>query len=313
GAGNRADRANPSGRRRRRSRGAVLVSWALVAALLVHATGVHAALPAGGAIQSGAGEIVQHGEDLIVVDQWSDRLIVHWDSFSIGPAKQVEFVQPGASAVALNRVFGDSPSLIDGVLRANGQVFLVNPNGVVFGKDASVDVGGVVASTLSIAGDDFLVGRYRFTGGDAAGEVRNEGAITALEGGYVALLGTRVQNEGVIRADLGAVALGAGEAATLGFADGRLIGLEVDAGAWDALVANHGVLEADGGLVVMRAEAQEALFDTVLHHSGVARARSVEMHDGVVILGGGESGVVEVSGVIDVSGAGGGSEGPGGD
>ncbi|WP_415265708.1 filamentous hemagglutinin N-terminal domain-containing protein, partial [Burkholderia ambifaria] len=102
-------------------------------------------------------------------------------------------------------------SQIDGQISANGRVFLVNPNGVMFGAGAQVNVGGLVASTQNLSDADFLAGNYRFSGSSKQAVV-NHGTLTAADGGSIALLGARVTNNGVIQAKMGSVALGAGNA-----------------------------------------------------------------------------------------------------
>ncbi len=148
----------------------------------------------------------------VTIDQSSARLAINWQSFDIGSGESVTFNQPSSQAIALNRILGQDPSTILGKLSANGQVFLLNPNGVLFGAGAQVDVGGIVASTLSLSNDDFLAGRYTFAGRRLGLRgVVNRGTIEAAQGGYVAFIAPSVANEGVIRANGGTVALGAGE------------------------------------------------------------------------------------------------------
>ena len=152
-------------------------------------------------MSAGAGAIAQSG-NAMTVKQASQNFSVNWQSFGIASGETVRFVQPSVSAIALNRVLGNDASQIYGNLQANGQVFLINPNGVLFGRGAQVDVGGLVASTLNITDADFLAGNFRFQG--TGGNVTNQGSINA---NYVALLGNQVLNEGVITAQLGTVAL----------------------------------------------------------------------------------------------------------
>src|SRR6185437_14995562 len=109
----------------------------------------------------------------------------------------------------LNRVLGADPSIIMGNLSSNGKVFLVNPNGILFGPGAQVNVAGLVASTLNISDANFMAGQYKFSGA-GGGVVLNRGSINAADGGYVALLGASVGNQGVITAKFGTVALAAG-------------------------------------------------------------------------------------------------------
>jgi filamentous hemagglutinin family protein len=289
-----------TGLRMRRLDWLMLQLFAGVVILPAHA-GQENTLPAGGVITSGSASISQTNGALRV-QQASARIVTNWDSFSIGSKASVEFVQPSKHAVALNRVVGASPSEILGRLSANGQVFLVNPNGIVFGNGARVDVGGIVASTLALSDTDFNAGRYRFTDGGRAGAVINQGSITAREGGYVALLGAQVRNEGVIAARVGQVALGAGERLAVDFNGDGLISLSVDQGMLGALVENSGLINADGGLVLMRADAASAMPGSVLNQSGMIQARSIQERNGRVYLDGGSSGDVLQSGTIDVSG-----------
>ncbi len=279
---------------RRRIAQAVLLALGAGAAAQVHA------LPSGGEVSAGQAAISQSGARM-TIHQATPKAAIDWQGFSIGAQETVQFVQPGAAAIALNRVLGQDPSLILGRLDANGQVFLLNPNGVLFGHGAQVNVGGIVASTLSLSNEDFLAGRYRF-GGAGGGTVVNRGAITAADGGYVALLGPRVSNEGVITARLGTVALAAGEQTTLTLAGQQLLAVAVDRDAVGALAANRQLIQADGGQVIMTAKARDALLDTVVNNAGVIEARSVGVKNGVVTLDGGPAGITAVSGRIDASG-----------
>ncbi len=85
------------------------------------------------------------------IHQHSDRVILNWESFNIGKDHSVHFQQPDGSSIALNRIFQNDPSRILGSLTANGQIYLVNRNGFVFGRDSKVDVRGLVASTLDVS------------------------------------------------------------------------------------------------------------------------------------------------------------------
>ena len=143
--------------------------------------GLAHALPTGGAVVDGKGTIQAEGQQMIV-DQQS-QLITNWESFNVGAQEGVTF-QPDQNAIALNRVIGNEGSSILGRIDANGQVFLVNPNGVLFGQGAQVNVGSLVASTLDIGNEDFKADRYVFSG-DSAAHVVNAGAITAATGGAV--------------------------------------------------------------------------------------------------------------------------------
>lgn len=265
------------------------------------------ALPVGGQISVGQGSIGGTGSAMTVTQQ-SQNLAINWQSFGIGANESVNFAQPNASAIALNRVLGADASQIYGKLTANGQVWLLNPNGVLFGSTAQVNVGGLVASTLNISDADFLAGKRTFAG--SGGTVVNQGSITAADGGYVAMLGGRVSNEGVIQARLGTVALGAGSEVTLDFAGDKLLSLQVDAGIVDALAENRQLIQADGGAVLLSARAADALVGTVVNNAGIIEARTIDASSGTIrLVGGKEGGIVEVGGTLDASAPNGGSGG----
>ncbi|MEY2633006.1 MAG: hypothetical protein RIR00_1660, partial [Pseudomonadota bacterium] len=263
--------------------------------------------PTGGSVTAGQGTINQSGSQT-TINQSSQNLSLNWQSFSIGNGELVRFVQPNASAVALNRVTGNSVSEIYGVLQANGQVFLINPNGVLFGQGAQVDVGGLVASTLNLSDSDFLAGKRVFSGN--GGDVSNQGTINAAEGGYVALLGRQVSNDGTISARMGTVALAGGSQVTLDISGSKLVDVQVNQSALKALAENRQVLRADGGTVILTAAAKDALMDTVVNNSGVIEARTVQNVGGKIrLLGDMESGTVQVGGKLDASAPNGGDGG----
>src|SRR5882672_6607262 len=258
-------------------------------------------LPTNGQVAAGSATLSQPNAQTLQINQASQSAILNWGTFSISADGTVNFVKPGASSVALNRVLGGSPSEIFGRLTANGQIFLVNPSGVLFGRGASVDVGGLAASTLDIKDSDFLAGRYVFAREGAAGSVVNQGTINT-PGGYAALIGPNVANEGLISARMGSVALAAGDRVTLDMIGDGLIRVQVDQAAFGAAAINKGTLAADGGQVIMTARSADALLDTVVNNEGVIRAHSLVERNGSIYLDGGSSGVTRVSGTLDASG-----------
>ena len=260
-------------------------------------TGVQAN-PSGGTVASGTGSISGQGTNHVTINQASDKLSINWNSFSIASGEKVQFIQPGASSIALNRVLGNNASSIYGQLSANGKVFLINPNGVLFAKGAQVNVGGLVASTLQLSDKDFLSGKYTFSGDSQQG-VLNQGNITAANGSYVALLGANAANEGVILAKEGTAALGAGSKVSLDFTGDGLLTLSVDESKVKAEVKNSGLIKADGGLVVMNAKAADALTGSVVNNTGTIEAKSVTSKNGAIILAGD---TVTNAGTLDASG-----------
>jgi len=185
------------------------------------------AAPIGGQITAGSGAVSQAGGNT-TINQASQNLSLSWQSFNVGTHESVNFVQPNAAAIAVNRIADTSASQILGSLNANGQVFLINPNGIVFGAGAQANVGGLVASTLNISDSELTTASRRFSG-SGAGAVINRGTVTAAPGGYVAFLGHQVSNQGTIRAPGGTVALGAGSTVSLSFDASRLLSMRVDA------------------------------------------------------------------------------------
>ncbi|WP_431288185.1 YDG domain-containing protein [Roseateles chitinivorans] len=259
------------------------------------------ALPTGGQITAGNASLTQQGSQLRI-DQTSNKLILNWNSFDIGSNASVRFNQTGADAVALNRVTGGAPSQIFGDLSANGQVWLVNNSGVVFGKGATVNVGGLVASTLNVSDADFLGGRARFSGTSTA-QVRNDGSIRA--DGVVALLGASVVNTGTISA--GQVAMAAGQQVALDFNGDGLLQVRVDQAALDAELSQEGLVQ--GRQVVLSAPSASALRASVINMDGVVEAKGLSEQGGRIILDGGDNGQVNVTGRLDASSA----QGLGGD
>ncbi|VWB11750.1 filamentous hemagglutinin [Burkholderia lata] len=256
------------------------------------------ALPSGESITSGKADIVRSDDGRTMnINQHTDKLITNWQDFGVAGGERLSFNQPTSQSLALNRVIGATGSRIDGQISANGRVFLVNPNGVMFGSGAQVNVGGLVASTQNLSDADFLAGNYRFSG-TSTQSVVNDGTITAADGGSVALLGARVANNGTIQAKLGSVALGAGTAFTVNFDGNGLLNLQVDSGAVDAQVSNGGLLKADGGAVLMTARAAGNLLDAVVNNTGTIEARGLNAHGGKITLDGG---TVKVAGKLDAS------------
>lgn len=281
---------------------------ALAAALLLQAGAALAAgLPSGAQVAAGQASIRQVGNTL-TIDQATPRLVTNWQDFSIGAGQTVQFLQPSASAVALNRVLGSHVSTIQGALKANGQVFLLNPNGVLFSPGAQVDVGGIVASTLNLADGDFARGVYRLQGGSTQA-VSNQGRISAADGGAVALIAAKVVNSGSLQVDRGQVLLGAGNDVTLDL--GAAVKLQIHQGALDALVDNGGAIRADGGTVLLTAKAADALSTAVINQSGVVRARTLATGERgeIVLLGDMDHGTLNAGGRLDASAPSGGHGG----
>lgn len=277
-------------------------AWA--AGLYIIGTGATAyALPEGGQVAAGQAAITTAGSTMTIAQQTA-QAIINWQNFGIGSGEAVHINQPNSQAMLLNRVIGSNPSEIFGQLTANGQVILVNPNGVFFRPGSSVDVGGLTASTLNIANEDFLKGQLRFAG-DSQNPVINAGTITA-QNGYVNLLAKEVVNEGIIAAQTGSVNLAAGSGMSLDYnGDGKMT-VAVTDGAYQSAVANKKLIQADGGLVVMTASGKDALMDSAVNNSGMIQANTLGEATGQISLTGDN---IATTGTISADG---GSNGQGG-
>ena len=273
------------------------------------------ALPTGAQLAAGQASVAQTGTRMDIT-QSSDRAILNWQSFNIGQSAHVNFNQPSASAVTLNRVVGGDPSQILGRMTANGQVFLSNPNGIYFGKNAQIDVAGLVATTHNIRDHDFMAGRNDFTiPGNPGASVINEGQIRIADTGIAAFVAPSVANRGVIAAKLGKIQLAAANGFTLDFHGDDLLTFMVDdkvaqialnqnGQPLNSFVESSGRIEAEGGYVWLTAKAAEGAVHSAINHSGVVEANRVDNQGGVIVLSGGEHGLVTVSGKLDASGQG---------
>ncbi|WP_035679872.1 filamentous hemagglutinin N-terminal domain-containing protein [Azospirillum brasilense] len=278
--------------------------------------------PLEGTVTAGSATIRSATPKSMEILQSTDKAIINWKSFSIDAGEKVTFQQPSASSVTLNRVTGADPSKIMGSLSANGTVMLVNPNGVVIGAGAKVDVGGLVATTANISDANFMAGKYQFDQASTKPNamVVNEGDITVKDSGLAALVAPHVRNSGVIRAKLGKVALGGAETFTLDFhGDGlisfdassavKTVAKDADGKPVAALVVNSGEIAAEGGSVTLSARAVKGVIDNVINTDGVIKATSVGSANGKIVLSGGDNGKVTIGGTVDASGRGEGQTG----
>lgn len=255
-------------------------------------------LPTGGQIVGGQGSISTSGSQM-TIHQQTQNMATNWHSFDIGKNNTVQFVQPDSSSVALNRVTGASGSQIMGTLKANGRVFILNPNGVLFGKGARVNVGGLVASTKHLSTADFMKGQYTLSGsGNPGAQVVNQGSLTTSKGGYIVLAGERVSNSGTVTTPSGKTVLAAGKTVTLQLDNGGLTSVSVNGSVVNALVENRGLISATDGQVYLTAKGQDMLLKTVVNNSGTVEAKGLASRGGEIVLNGGDSGVVSQSGLL---------------
>lgn len=218
------------------------------------------ALPINGQVVAGSATISSPNANTLNVQQTSNRAVINWDSFNVGAQATVNFQQPNASAVVVNRVVTASPSQIDGALNANGTVVLINSAGVVIGRGAQVNTGALVAATLDINNDDFMNGIMRFAGSKTStSKVVNYGNVNATaENGFIALLAPEVRNEGYLvatKSSANTIAMASGSDITLNINGMGLTGVRVNESVYNGLVENRHVVETNGGLIIIAAGA----------------------------------------------------------
>ncbi len=267
--------------------------------------------PQGGAIIDGAGFITGQGErgKTTTIDQTSDRLIVEWDSFDVATDEIVQFNQPSADAIALNRVLSGAASMIEGQILADGRVFLVNANGVVFTSTATVDLSGILATSNDIDNADFMAGSFDFNQpGDAAAAIINRGTISAADAGMIAFVAPNVENAGLLRANVGQIALASGEAFTLDFFGDELITFAASASAGDKTgsIDVTGDIEASGGAILLTATAARDFVNTVINVESHLVAESASMDGGKIILSGTDNSEISIAGDLNAAGVNGG-------
>ncbi len=247
-------------------------------------------LPTGGTVARGTATISQTATAqaaTMTVNQTSQRAVVNWNTFNIGSNASVNFVQPNAQAVTLNRVSDSNPSQIFGRMTSNGQVVLTNANGIYFAPGSSVDVGAITATTHRITDDNFMSGKHVFERNGATGKIINEGNITAALAGYVALLAPEVQNAGVVVARAGTVAMAAGETITLNIdGAGSLAGISTTPSAIATLIENKQAVQAPDGQIILSAVALNKLQAGVIKNSGSLEANSLVSKGGKIYLEG---------------------------
>jgi filamentous hemagglutinin family protein len=281
--------------------------------------------PNGGTVVGGSATIAGAGSNSVTINQSTQSAIINWQTFNIGAGEATRFNQPNSSSIALNRVVGGlGPSQILGTLSANGRVFVINGDGILFGANAVVNTAGFLATTNDIRNEDFMAGKYNFTiPGRPSASIVNLGTITAASGGFAALVAPGVRNSGTITATLGTVSLASGNSFTLDFYGDKLITLAVNdqiaskvidvatGQPLKSLVRNTGKLSANGGSVELTAAAARAVVNSVINNKGVIEANSIGSRNGRIVLGaatgaskpaGAPTQTVKLSGKISVAG-----------
>lgn len=278
----------------------------LVVSSFLAGTTLSFAAPSGGVVTSGDANISQAGK-VTNISQSTQKASINWNKFDIASDETVNFKQPNSSSITLNRAVGNEKSIINGALNANGQVWIINSNGVLFGKGASINTSGLLATTKDISDADFQAGNYKFTG-NSKESVINLGTIDVINSGSVILAANEVRNEGTIKAIRGKIHLAGADEYTVNLNGNSLVNLTVNKGVLDSLVKNSGTIISNGGEVYLTTNAVNELLKGVVNNTGVIEANSlagitghVELfaHGGEVQVGGkleAKEGFIETSG-----------------
>lgn len=230
--------------------------------LPIFLSNVFAQFPGEPSVIYGNADINSYGHNMTITN--TPNTILDWQGFSIGPENHVHFQQQNPGSLVLNRVVGNSPSEIFGKLTSNGNVWLINPYGVLFGPDARIDLAGLVVSTHDISNIDFLTQRYHFFSEHSTGEIRNLGEIRTNLGGRVWLIGSYVHNEGLIYTPQGQIVLAAGKKIEL--IDSAVPNISVEIKAPDNKTVNIGSLVASNGTI--------DLHGSIVNQEGILRANN---------------------------------------
>ena len=270
----------------------------VVSAFIASSSLVYAA-PSGGVVTSGSATISQSGTTTNIT-QSTNKASINWQNFSIQANETVNFNQPSVNSITLNRVVGNERSVIDGAMNANGQVWILNSNGVLFGKNASINTAGLLATTSSLSDADFNAGNYNFSGA-SDNSIINLGTITISNEGYAILSGKEVQNQGNITALRGKVHLVGADEVSINLNGNSLLSLTVNKGLLDSIVQNSGSIQADGGEVYLTTNAVDELLKGVVNNTGVIEAKSLDDAMGKIVLFA-HGGSARIDGTLDASG-----------
>ncbi len=270
----------------------------LVVSAMLGSAIIASASPTQGVVTSGTAIISQSG-NTTNINQSTQKASINWKDFSIKSNEVVNFNQPNQNSITLNRVVGNEKSVIDGALNANGQVWILNSNGILFNKNAKVNTAGLVATTKELSDKDFQAGNYNFKG-DSTNSVINLGTIEVTNNSYVVLASNEVKNSGTIKAIKGKVYLSGASEYTVNLNGNSIVDLVVSKGVLDAMVENSGSIIANGGEIYLTTNAVNELLKGVVNNTGVIEANSLDDISGKVELVANNGDVIN-SGTIDVS------------
>jgi filamentous hemagglutinin family protein len=231
-------------------------------------------LPQGGVVVGGSASI-SDGIGRVDIQQSTDKAVIDWRGFDLNENETTQFHQPNANSLTVNRVNSMSPSIINGKLSANGNVMVINPNGMLFGNKSTVDVNGLIASAADASNSDLMKnGKITLNkSGNPNASIINQGYIRTKDGGMVGIIAPNISNQGIIEAKLGKVALASGDTATVDLTGDGLINAAVSDKVTSQLIDNGGIIAAQGGSIAITAAAGETIVDSLINLDGVLDAK----------------------------------------
>lgn len=252
------------------------------------------AAPTGFDLKQGAATLIQNN-----IVKSGKQAIIHWDTFSIDSHEIMHFMQQDSHSKVLNRVMGKEMSHILGTLKSNGQIFLINPQGILIGPNGRIETAGFVGSTLDISDADFIKGQKLFFHNPGPGTLCNLGTITTPSGN-ITLISRAVKNEGTLQANNGLVSLAAGVEILLKPEGDTRISIQaghiLPNNDQEIAVENLGEIEA------LRIEMQACKnpYEKAVHCGGTVTAFSTQEENGRLLLIAHE-GTNAISGTVSAS------------
>lgn len=260
------------------------ILYVIASFMVAMSSGLCRAAPIGGSVQNGDVEITYDTAVTRIV-QKSPNAIIQWSSFNLRADERLEIVQPSQHARLVNRVSLKEPSIIEGSIVSNGQVILLNADGVVHQSSANAQVGGLILAGLDLQSVDNKANILRFLNTDTTrtGEVKNLGTIGTAEGGNAVLVGKKISNQGLIKGEQSSVALAVGRSTELQFETTGLVNLRITDAASDTggpLLQNIGEIISPSGRIFLSGSASSRVFHSIAEKTGITLTSGAEFSFG---------------------------------
>lgn len=245
-------------------------------------------LPSGEKVIGGKAYFDRETPNVLTIKQETDRLFIDWhEGFNIGEKSSTVFYQPDSKSIVVNRVVGKTknPTQILGELRANGNVIILDKNGIIFGKSSTIDVGGIIASTGSMNAKNFMKGKENITIKNAVkGFITNQGTINVSDSGLAAFVAPNVRNDGLIIARKGTVMMGQAQIATLDLYGDGLIEIKTRKNTKKTDIINEGKIDIEGGKVLVTAAYVDGAVRNLVNMTEIAKGENFRVLNGKIII-----------------------------